>query len=57
MLAFSASVNQPDVDFISVRIDPESAGVDEFLLLMAASAAMEYPDGMKLSPHASLRLL
>lgn len=42
MLALAASIDQPDIDALAVCIHPESAGIQKFLLLSAASAAKVY---------------
>ena len=51
MLAFFASINQPDVDSTAVCVDAKSAAVLKFLFLSAAPAAMIYPDRRKITFH------
>ena len=43
MLAFFATVYQPNINQLSVCVDPELSTVNEFLFLTATATAMEYP--------------
>ena len=44
MLAFFASVDQPNIDAVPVGVYSESAGIEKLLLFSAASATMNHTD-------------
>ena len=53
MLAFLASVYEPDIHIVSIRIYPKLPGVYKFLLFSAASAAVVHPNAAAFSWYCS----